>query len=84
MNALDNGTIKSSLPPLYTKCIWYDYWPIPEFVSSGKLAYTWIESYCNVANENCKRYQLENYGRSMPDNLLPDGTLKEKLTRFED
>ena len=84
MNALNNGILEFAFTPLYTKCIWFDYCPIPEFVSTGKLPNEWLNNYCNVANQHCKRYQLENYGRTMPDNLLPDGKIMHHLIRFEE
>ena len=84
MNTLNNGTREPSIKPLYSKCIWFDYCPIPEFVETGKLPEKWTLCFCNVANPYCKRYQLENMGRNIPDNMLPDGTIEKNLQRFDD
>ncbi|MBN1522497.1 MAG: uracil-DNA glycosylase [Candidatus Aureabacteria bacterium] len=64
--------------------MWFDYCPIPEFVRIGKLSKKWTCFYCDVANPVCKRYQLENFGRNIPDNMLPDGKIQGNLTRFND
>ena len=84
MNILNNGTCEPLKAYHYSKCIWFDYCPIPEFVKNKKLTPNWTKFYCKVANPFCKRYQRENFGRSMPDNLLPDGTIMSKLQRFDD
>jgi hypothetical protein len=39
----------------------------------------WIEEYCLVGNKDCVRYQLEEKGEYHPDNMLPDGEIREKL-----
>ena len=79
-----NGTLAREAQKLYTKCIWYDYCPIPEFVLSGKISTRWLNQYCHHTDPECRRYQLENYGHSMPDNLLPDGRIDRMLHRFDD
>jgi hypothetical protein len=43
----------------------------------GKLDFYWVETYCLVGNKNCIRYQMEEKGEFHPDNMLPDGTIKD-------
>ena len=61
------------------ECKWYQVCPIKFYVESGKLNRKWVEEYCLISNKDCKRYQLEENGKSHPDNLLPNGAIKENL-----
>ncbi|MBN2366060.1 MAG: uracil-DNA glycosylase [Calditrichaeota bacterium] len=60
-------------------CKWYYSCPIKEFTDAGKLERDWIEQYCLVSNKNCVRYHLEEDGEYHPDNMLPDGEIREEL-----
>jgi hypothetical protein len=62
-------------------CKWYQVCPIRRFYEEGKLEKTWVEKYCwsNNNNEKCSRYQLEESGEPHPDNLLPNGEIREEL-----
>jgi len=60
-------------------CKWYYACPVREYALSGKLERYWIENYCLVRNKGCIRYQLEESGRYHPDNMLPDGEIREDL-----
>ena len=84
MNKLNNEYCESQALPGYTRCIWFDYCPIPEFTMEEKISIQWKKFFCDVGSPFCKRYQLENIGRYIPDNMLPDGTIRKRLNRFED
>ena len=60
-------------------CKWYQVCPIKFFVDHKKLDPKQVENYCFVGNKNCKRYQMEENGEFHPDNMLPDGTIKNDL-----
>jgi len=60
-------------------CKWYFSCPIKEYTEKGKLERYWIEHYCFVSNKNCVRYQMEESGRQHPDNMLPNGAIREDL-----
>ncbi len=61
------------------KCKWYFVCPIKSFVENGKLDPIWIEKYCLVGNKNCERFKMEERGEYHPDNMLPNGKIKEDL-----
>lgn len=60
-------------------CKWYFVCPIKLFTDAGKLDPYWVENYCLVSNHQCIRYQMEENGDPHPDNMLPDGSLREDL-----
>ncbi len=60
-------------------CKWYFCCPIKYYVESGKLERKWIEEYCLISNIECVRYEMEEKGIPHPDNLLPNGEIKEDL-----
>ena len=60
-------------------CKWYNICPIKRFVKEGKLEREWVENYCLIGNKECIRYMLEETGKSHPDNLLPNGKIRENL-----
>ena len=60
-------------------CKWYQVCPMKWFYEQGKIDKSWVEDYCWKNNENCKRRQLEEEGIPHPDNMMPDGTVEEKL-----
>ena len=61
-------------------CKWYYCCPIKYFVEEGKLEKKWIEFYCLVGNKECVRYNLEKTGVYHPDNMLPNGEIREDLS----
>lgn len=60
-------------------CKWYFGCPIKRFTEEGKLERYWVENYCLVGNEGCVRYQMEESGEPHPDNMLPNGEVRENL-----
>ena len=60
-------------------CKWYYSCPIREYTQAGELARYWVENYCFVSNRNCVRYQMEENGEYHPDNMLPNGEIREDL-----
>lgn len=60
-------------------CKWYPVCPIKYFVDQGKLDRKWVEDYFLVENKNCVRYQMEETGEYHPDNMLPNGDIKQDL-----
>ena len=60
-------------------CKWYYSCPIKKYTEEEKLERYWIENYCLVSNKNCIRYQMEEKGKYHPDNMLPNGAIREYL-----
>ena len=60
-------------------CILYYACPINAYTEDGKLSIYWIEEYCLVNNKNCLRFQMEEKGQYHPDNMLPNGEIREDL-----
>lgn len=60
-------------------CCWYAVCPIKYYTERGRLDRYWIEKYCLVRNRNCVRYQMEESGQHHPDNMLPNGDIREDL-----
>jgi len=60
-------------------CIWYNVCPMKRFYEAGKLEEKWVREYCWVSNPDCVRKQMESRGQYHPDNMLPDGTIREDL-----
>jgi hypothetical protein len=60
-------------------CKWYYFCPIKEYTEKGKLERYWIENYCLVNNNTCIRYQMQEQGKYHPDNMLPNGEIREDL-----
>ncbi len=61
-------------------CEWYYCCPIKRFTDEGKLERYWVEHYCLVGNKSCVRYQKEKRGEYHPDELLPNGEIREDLS----
>ncbi len=57
-------------------CKWYNSCTIKEWTEKGNLERYWIENFCLVGSKNCIRYQMAEKGRSYPDEMLPDGKLR--------
>jgi len=74
------GRLPAILKSKYKVCKWYQVCPIKFFVESGKLDKKWVEEYCLIGNKDCVRYQLEENGKCHPDNLLPNGDIKNDLS----
>ena len=51
------------------------------YFEMGKIEKYWIEQFCFGKNTSCVRYQKEEAGIYHPDNMLPDGTIDEKLEK---
>ena len=60
-------------------CKWYSCCPIKQYTDAGKLERYWIENYCLVGNKSCLRYQMEERHEHHPDNILPNGEIREDL-----
>ena len=63
-------------------CKWYNCCPIKYYVEKGLLERKWIEDFCLISNKECIRYQKEESGEFHPDNMLPNGTIREDLKPF--
>ena len=75
------GMIKNykKLKVLSANCKWYQACPMKRFYEEGKLNKKWIELYCKGDWKSCVRYQIEERGDPHPDNMLPNGKIKEDL-----
>jgi len=62
-----------------TPCKWYYCCPIRMYTEQGKLERYWTENYCLVGNKDCTRYQMEEKGEYHPNNMLPNGEIREDL-----
>ncbi len=60
-------------------CKWYEVCPMKRFYDEGKLEEKWIECYCKGDYKSCVRYQMEERGEPHPDNMLPNGEIREDL-----
>ncbi|MHA1195986.1 MAG: uracil-DNA glycosylase [Promethearchaeota archaeon] len=60
-------------------CKWYYCCPIKRYVENGLLDKKWVENYCLKDNQKCVRFQMEEKGIYHPDNMLPNGEIKEEL-----
>ena len=60
-------------------CKWFSVCPMRKFYEEGKLDKKWIDSYCKGNWSACVRFQMEEKGEFHPDNMLPDGSIEEKL-----
>lgn len=50
-----------------------------KFYEQGKLKKMWIERYCKGDYKSCVRYRMEERGEPHPDNMLPNGRIREDL-----
>ena len=60
-------------------CKWYEVCPMKRFYEQGKLEGRWVEEYCKGDYRLCVRYWLEERGEPHPDNMLPDGEIRQEL-----
>lgn len=65
-----------------SSCKWYSCCPIRRFTDEGKLERYWVDNYCLVGNKKCIRYRMEERGESHPDNMLPNGEIRENLNNI--
>lgn len=49
------------------------------FYEQGRLEKGWIERYCKGDYKSYVRYRMEERGEPHPDNMLPNGELREDL-----
>ena len=61
------------------KCIWFDLCPLKNFYEQGKLDKKWIANYCFGKFSKCTRYKMEQEDVYHPDNMMPDGTIDERI-----
>lgn len=61
------------------QCKWYFCCSIKRFVEDDKLEVKWIEDYCLIGNKDCIRYKMEESHEPHPDNLLPNGEIRNDL-----
>jgi len=81
MKTIRQNFFRKGRPRLMTKgiCKWYQVCPMKRFYEEGRLEKTWVERYCWNDNRSCIRYQLEERGEPHPDNLLPNGEIRQEL-----
>ena len=60
-------------------CKWYYCCPVRTYTEQGKLERYWIDNYCLAGNKGCIRYQMEEKGEYHPNNMLPNGEIREDL-----
>ncbi|RLG10694.1 uracil-DNA glycosylase [Candidatus Pacearchaeota archaeon] len=60
-------------------CKWYNICPIKRLCEQKKIEKEWVENYCWGNWRNCKRYQMEEEGIYHPDNMLPNGEIRQGL-----
>lgn len=60
-------------------CKWFEVCPLKRFHEEGKLEKKWIEDYCKGDYKSCVRYKMEEEGVPHPDNMLPNGKIREDL-----
>ena len=61
-------------------CKWYCCCPVRRFTEEGKIERRWVEEYCLGDRwRECVRYRMKENGEYHPDNMLPDGSIREGL-----
>lgn len=65
-------------------CRWYDQTSgMKRAYDKGLLDKKWIENYCLNGSKNCiRKKRFEEEGYVLPDYVLPDGTIDEKLKKI--
>jgi hypothetical protein len=58
-------------------CPWYPVCPMKRLLAEGRIEKSWIRRYCFNEGRNCQRLQALKEGRTVSDNMLPDGTIKK-------
>ena len=84
--AKNDGSLEQEIVQGYRKlrvlrenCKWYMLCPLKEYYDRGMLDRKWVELYCAGDWESCVRFKKEESGEPHPDNMLPDGSVDEKL-----
>ncbi|MBN2444857.1 MAG: hypothetical protein JXJ04_26115 [Spirochaetales bacterium] len=49
------------------------------YYEKGLLEEKWVSDYCWVNNPKCVRKKMEEQGKYHPDNMLPDGSIRENI-----
>lgn len=63
-------------------CKWYDICPMKKyFFEEGRLDSKWVDEYCWGNYRQCVRRKMEGESQYHTDNMLPDGTIDEKLKK---
>ncbi len=60
-------------------CKWFEVCPLEKFYEEDKLDKRWINNYCKGDWKSCKRYQMEEKGILHPNNILPNGKIRDDL-----
>ena len=60
-------------------CNWYNVCPFKIFYEEDKIDKKWIDEYCWGDYFKCVRRKMEKEGVFHPDNMLPDGTIREDI-----
>lgn len=60
-------------------CKWYPVCPMKRFYDAGLLAKKWVDDYCFGNWQRCIRFEMEKLGRYHPENMLPDGSIDQKI-----
>ena len=60
-------------------CKWFQICPLKRFYEEGRLEKKWIENYCKGDFKTCARYKMEEKGIPHPDNMLPNGEIRDEL-----
>jgi len=60
-------------------CEWYAVCPLRAFHEKRLVDEKWVADYCLGDFSRCVRRKMEEEGISHPDNMMPDGTVDERL-----
>jgi hypothetical protein len=60
-------------------CKWFTVCPMKKYYEQGRLEKKWIQNYCKGNYAKCIRFQMEENGELHPDNMLPNGEIREYL-----
>jgi len=60
-------------------CSWFSVCPLKRFYEEGRLDKRWIEDYCRGDYSRCVRNKMEEESIYHSDNIMPDGTIDERL-----
>jgi hypothetical protein len=60
-------------------CKWINVCPLRKYEQEGKIEMRWKMEYCENNFTDCKRFHAEEKGIPHPDNMMPDGNIKEGL-----
>jgi len=60
-------------------CKWLDVCPLRKFEKEGLISGKWRREYCEGDYTRCKRYQMTERGEPHSDNMMPDGSIEEKI-----